>query len=49
MRFLTNENISVTVVRVLREHGYDVLAVKDSMRSEMMLSWRGHRLKDDWW
>jgi predicted nuclease of predicted toxin-antitoxin system len=34
MRFLTNENISVTVVRVLREHGYDVLAVKDSMRSE---------------
>ncbi len=34
MRFLTDENISGTVVRRLREQGHDVLAVKESMRGE---------------
>ena len=34
MRLLTNENVSGTVVRSLRERGHDVLSAKESMRSE---------------
>ena len=34
MRLLTNENISGTVVRMLRQRGHDVLSAKESMRSE---------------
>lgn len=29
MRFLTDENIAVSVVATLREHGYDVIDVKE--------------------
>lgn len=32
MKFIMNENISGTVIRMLREHGHDVLSVKESMR-----------------
>ena len=34
MRLLTNENVSDTVVRTLRQRGHDVLSAKESMRSE---------------
>lgn len=34
MRLLVNENVSSTVIRELRERGYDVLSVKESMRGE---------------
>jgi len=34
MRLLTNENVSDTVVRTLRERGHDVLSAKESMRSQ---------------
>jgi predicted nuclease of predicted toxin-antitoxin system len=34
MRFLVNENVSGTVIQELRQRGHDVLAVKESMRSE---------------
>ena len=34
MRFITNENVSGTVVARLRSHGHDVLSVKESMRGE---------------
>jgi predicted nuclease of predicted toxin-antitoxin system len=34
MRFLANENVTGTVIQVLRERGHDVLSVKESMRSE---------------
>ncbi len=33
MRFLMNENVSGTVIGTLRQHGHDVLSVKESMRS----------------
>ncbi len=33
MRFLANENVSATVIATLRQHGHDVLSVKESMRS----------------
>ena len=33
MKLLVNENISGTVIRLLRERGHDVLSVKESMRS----------------
>lgn len=38
MRLIANENISSTVVRILRERGHDVLAVKESMRGESDLA-----------
>ena len=31
MRFLMNENIPGTVIRVLRDHGHDVVAAKETM------------------
>jgi predicted nuclease of predicted toxin-antitoxin system len=34
MKLILNENMPATVVRVLRKHGHDVLAVKESMRGE---------------
>src|ERR1043165_3171931 len=34
MRFLLNENMPNTVIKVLRERGHDVLSAKESMRSE---------------
>ena len=34
MRFLANENVTATVIQVLRQRGHDVLSVKESMRSE---------------
>jgi predicted nuclease of predicted toxin-antitoxin system len=34
MRFLANENVTGTVIQELRQRGHDVLAVKESMRSE---------------
>ena len=34
MRIIANENIAGTVVRTLREHGHDVLAVRECMRGE---------------
>jgi predicted nuclease of predicted toxin-antitoxin system len=34
MRFLTNENVTGTVIHELRQRGHDVLSVKESMRSE---------------
>lgn len=34
MRLLVNENVSATVIAMLRQHGHDVLSVKESMRSE---------------
>lgn len=34
MRLLTNENVSDTVVRTLRQRGHDVLSAKESMRSQ---------------
>ena len=34
MRILANENVSGTVIRLLRERGHDVLSAKDSMRGE---------------
>ena len=34
MRLLTNENVSGTVIRTLRERGHDVLSAKESMRSQ---------------
>ena len=34
MRLLTDENISGTVVRLLRKRGHDVLSAKETMRSE---------------
>ena len=34
MRFLANENVSATVIQALRDHGHDVLAVKESLRGE---------------
>jgi predicted nuclease of predicted toxin-antitoxin system len=34
MRILANENIAGTVIRMLREHGHDMLSAKESMRSE---------------
>jgi len=34
MRLIANENVSGTVIRVLREQGHDVLAIKEEMRSE---------------
>ena len=34
MRFLGNENVTGTVIQELRQRGHDVLAVKESMRSE---------------
>ncbi len=34
MRFLADENVTATVIRVLRQRGDDVLSVKESMRSE---------------
>ena len=35
MRFLVNENVTGTVIQELRQRGHDVLAVKESMRSEL--------------
>ena len=32
MRFLLNENMSGTVIRILRERGHDVLSVKELLR-----------------
>jgi len=32
MRLIVNENVSGTVIRTLREHGHDVVSVKESMR-----------------
>jgi predicted nuclease of predicted toxin-antitoxin system len=34
MRILVNENVASSVVQVLRSHGHDVLAAKESMRGE---------------
>jgi predicted nuclease of predicted toxin-antitoxin system len=34
MRILANENVSATVIQVLRDHGHDVLSVKESLRGE---------------
>jgi predicted nuclease of predicted toxin-antitoxin system len=34
MRVLANENVSATVIQVLRDHGHDVLSVKESLRGE---------------
>lgn len=34
MRILANENLSGTLIRGLRDHGHDVLSVKESLRSE---------------
>jgi predicted nuclease of predicted toxin-antitoxin system len=34
MRILANENVSATVIRVLRDRGHDVLSVKESLRGE---------------
>jgi predicted nuclease of predicted toxin-antitoxin system len=34
MRLLANENVSATVIRVLRQRGHDVLSAKESMRGE---------------
>jgi len=34
MRIIANENVSGSVIRVLRDRGHDVLSVKESMRSE---------------
>ena len=34
MRLLADENVSGTVIEGLRERGYDVFSVKESMRSE---------------
>src|SRR4051794_18268712 len=34
MRFLANENVSTTVIQGLRDHGHDVLAVKESLCGE---------------
>jgi predicted nuclease of predicted toxin-antitoxin system len=35
MRFLANENVSGTVIESLRDHGHDVLSVKESLRGEV--------------
>jgi predicted nuclease of predicted toxin-antitoxin system len=32
MRLIVNENVSATVIRILRERGHDVVSVKESMR-----------------
>jgi predicted nuclease of predicted toxin-antitoxin system len=32
MRWIVNENVSGTVIRLLRERGHDVLSVKESLR-----------------
>lgn len=32
MRFLLNENISGTIIRVLRERGHDVVSAKETLR-----------------
>ena len=34
MNLILNENMPTSVVRVLRDHGHDVLAVKESMRGD---------------
>ena len=34
MRIIVDENVSGSVIRVLRDRGHDVLSVKESMRSE---------------
>jgi len=34
MRILVNENVSRTVIQSLRDHGHDVLSVKESLRGE---------------
>ena len=34
MRMLANENVSATVIQLLRDRGHDVLSVKESMRGE---------------
>jgi predicted nuclease of predicted toxin-antitoxin system len=34
MRILANENVSSTVIQILRDHGHDVLSVKESLRGE---------------
>jgi predicted nuclease of predicted toxin-antitoxin system len=34
MRFLVNENVTLTVTQELRQRGHDVHSVKESMRSE---------------
>ncbi len=34
MRFIADENLPGGVIRALREHGHDVLAVKESMRGK---------------
>lgn len=34
MQLITNENVPTSVVQALRDHGHDVLAVKESMRGE---------------
>ncbi|HID24352.1 MAG TPA: hypothetical protein EYP14_18395 [Planctomycetaceae bacterium] len=34
MRIIADENVSGSVIRVLRDRGHDVLSVKESMRSE---------------
>lgn len=31
MRMLANENVSATVIQLLRDRGHDVLSVKESM------------------
>jgi predicted nuclease of predicted toxin-antitoxin system len=32
MKFMMNENVSGTVIRILRQHGHDVCSVKESLR-----------------
>jgi len=34
VQILADENVAATVIRELREHGHDVLSVKESMRAE---------------
>jgi len=34
MRILAHENVSATVIQTLRDHGHDVLSVKESLRGE---------------
>jgi predicted nuclease of predicted toxin-antitoxin system len=34
MHILAHENVSCTVIETLRDHGHDVLSVKESLRGE---------------